>query len=47
MNIQIEDYEVDSVILDLGSDVNILTRHTLKKYGEPNTKLVSCTAMIG
>ena len=28
MNIQIEDYEVDSVILDLGSDVNILTKQT-------------------
>ena len=25
MNVQIGDYEVDSVILDLGSDVNILT----------------------
>ena len=28
MNIHIGDYEVDSVILDLGSDVNILTKHT-------------------
>ena len=28
MNIQIGDYEVDSVILDLGSDVNILTKQT-------------------
>ena len=26
MNIQIRDYEVDSFILDLGSDVNILTK---------------------
>ena len=26
MNIQIRDYEVDSVILDLGSNVNILTK---------------------
>ena len=26
MNIQIGDYEVDSVILDLGSDVNILMK---------------------
>ena len=30
MNIQIGDYEVDSVILDLGSDVNILTKQTWK-----------------
>ena len=28
MNIQIEDYEVDSVILDLGSNVNIMTKQT-------------------
>ena len=28
INIQIGGYEVDSVILDLGSDVNILTRQT-------------------
>ena len=28
MNVQIGDYEVDSVILDLGSDVNILTKKT-------------------
>ena len=28
MNIHIGDYEVDSVILDLGSDVNILTKRT-------------------
>ena len=33
MNIQIGDYEVDSVILDLGSDVNILTKKTWKKMG--------------
>ena len=30
MNIQIGDYEVDSFILDLGLDVNILTRKTWK-----------------
>ena len=28
MNIHIGDYEVDWVILDLGSDVNILTKKT-------------------
>ena len=28
MNIQIGDYEVDSIILDLGSNVNILTKKT-------------------
>ena len=33
MNIQIGDYEVDSFILDLGSDVNIMTRHTWKSMG--------------
>ena len=35
MNIQIKDYEVDSVILDLGSDVNILTKKTWKLMGNP------------
>ena len=33
MNIQIGNYEVDSVILDLGSDVNILTKKTWQKMG--------------
>ena len=35
MNIQIGDYEVDLVILDLGSDVNILTKKTWKSMGKP------------
>ena len=35
MNIQIRDYEVDSVILDLGSDVNIMTKQTWKLMGKP------------
>ena len=33
MNVQIGDYEVDSVILDLGSDVNTLTKKTQKLMG--------------
>ena len=35
MNIQIGDYEVDLVILDLGSNVNILTKQTWQKIGRP------------
>ena len=35
MNIQIGDYEVDSVILDLGSDVNIPINQTWEKMGKP------------
>ena len=35
MNIQIGDYEVDSIILDLGSDVNILTKQTWQLIGNP------------
>ena len=35
MNIQIGDYELDSVIMDLGSDVNILTKKTSQKMGRP------------
>ena len=33
-NIQIRDYEVDSVILDLGFDVNILTKQTWQLMGK-------------
>ena len=42
MNIQIGDYEVDSVILDLGLDVNIVTRQTWKNMGSP---MLSCSPM--
>ena len=35
MNIQLGDYQVESVILDLGLDVNILTRQTWQKMGRP------------
>ena len=35
MNVQIGDYDVYSVILDLGSDVNILTKKTWDKMGKP------------
>ena len=35
MNVQIGDYDVDSVILDLGSDVNILTNNTWNNMGKP------------
>ena len=33
MNAQIGDYEMDYIILDLGSDVNILTRKTWESMG--------------
>ena len=32
---QIGDYEIDQVILDLGSDVNVLPKQTWKQMGEP------------
>ena len=35
MNIQIGDYEVDSIIVELGLDVNILTKQTWQKMGSP------------
>ena len=35
MNYQIGDYEFDSVILDFGSDVNILTNQTWQLMGNP------------
>ena len=40
MNIQIGDYEVDLVILDVGSDVSIMTRNTWKMMGSPT---LSCS----
>ena len=35
MTAQIEDYDMDYIILDLGSDVNILTRQTWESMGNP------------
>jgi len=32
---QIGDYEMDSVILDLGSSVNVLWKHTWERMGRP------------
>ena len=35
MNIQIGDYEVNSFILDIGLDINILTKKTWENMGQP------------
>ena len=35
MNVQIGDYDMDYIILDMGSDVNILTRQTWESVGNP------------
>ena len=35
MNIHIRNYKVDSVIMVLGSNVNMLTKQTWQKMGEP------------
>ena len=35
MIVHIGDYDVDSIILDLGSDVNILTKKTWEMMGKP------------
>ena len=35
MNAQIGDYDMDYIILDLGSDVNILTFQTWENMGKP------------
>ena len=35
MTTQIRDYDMDHIILDLGSDVNILTRQTWESMGKP------------
>ena len=34
MNAQIDDYDMDYIILDLGSDVNILMWHTWERMGK-------------
>jgi hypothetical protein len=36
LSAQIEDYEMDQVILDLGSDVNVLLKKTWEMMGKPN-----------
>ena len=35
MSAQIGDYDMDEVILDLGSEVNVLTKQTWKLMGRP------------
>ena len=35
MTAHIGDYDMDYIILDLGSDVNIFTRHTYESMGKP------------
>ena len=34
MTVKIGDYDMDYIILDLGSDVNILTRQTWERMGK-------------
>ena len=35
MNVRIGDYEMDEVILDLGSEVNVLSKQTWELMGKP------------
>ena len=35
LNAQIGDYEIDQVILDIGSEANVLQKQTLQHVGEP------------
>ena len=37
-NAQIGDYDMDEVILDLGSEVNVLTRKTWELMGKPKLR---------
>ena len=34
MNVQIREYDMTDVILDLGSEVNVLTKQTWEKMGK-------------
>ena len=47
MNIQIGDYEVDSVILDLNLRCQYSDKADMVEYGEPIANLVPCAAAIG
>ena len=38
LNAQIGDYEMDEVILDLGSEVNVLTKQTWELMGKPKLR---------
>ena len=35
LNVQIGEYDMTDVILDLGSDVNVLTKQTWEQMGQP------------
>ena len=47
MNIQIGDYEEDSIILDLGSDLNILKKTNMAQNEEADIGLVPYATAIG
>lgn len=36
MTVQIDAYEIDQVILHMGSDANVLPKKTWQRIGEPN-----------
>ena len=38
LNAQIGDYDMDEVILDLGSEVNVLTKQTWELMGKPKLR---------
>ena len=38
LNAQIGDYEMDEVILDMGSEVNVLTKQTWELMGKPKLR---------
>ena len=38
LNAQIGDYNMDEVILDLGSEVNVLTKQTWELMGKPKLR---------
>jgi hypothetical protein len=36
LNAQIREYDIDYVVLDLGSEVNVMTKQTWELMGKPN-----------
>ena len=47
LNAQIGDYEMDEVILDLGSEVNVLTKQTWELMGKPKLRYSPIQLRLG
>ena len=44
---QIGDYDMEQIVLDIGSDMNVLTKHTWEMMGETWYEMVPCSTNDG